>query len=269
MPGAPELSVVVPGYNEAERLPPSLEKVVPWLEDSGREFELILVDDGSRDRTLEVMREWEARHAAIRVVHQRPNRGKGRALATGVAVSRGALVLASDADFSTPIQELPKLEAALRVLVAGGYRVLLPRPATGSRPLCCGRTFFSAGLVVAVCNDFPGRIVDRLVRPYYNAALRRLDEGLASASDMDTTLRLGDTQCGFKLFRGDLARDVFGHLHTDGFAYDVEVLWRARRAGCQVVEVPVVWRHIEDSRVSPFRHSFQILRDVLAMRLRR
>ena len=66
MPGAPELSVVVPGYNEAERLPPSLEKVVPWLEDSGREFELILVDDGSRDRTLEVMREWEARHAAIR-----------------------------------------------------------------------------------------------------------------------------------------------------------------------------------------------------------
>ena len=80
---------------------------------------------------------------------------------------------------------------------------------------------------------------------------------------------LWDTQCGFKLFRGDLARDVFGHLHTDGFAYDVEVLWRARRAGCEVVEVPVVWRHIEDSRVSPFRHSFQILRDVLAMRLRR
>ena len=237
MPGAPELSVVVPGYNEAERLPPSLEKVVPWLEDSGREFELILVDDGSRDRTLEVMREWEARHAAIRVVHQRPNRGKGRALATGVAVSRGALVLASDADFSTPIEELPKLEAALRA----GADV-----AIGSRAR-------------------PGSQIE-VSQPFYRVLGGR---ALNLAIQAVALPGLWDTQCGFKLFRGDLARDVFGHLHTDGFAYDVEVLWRARRAGCEVVEVPVVWRHIEDSRVSPFRHSFQILRDVLAMRLRR
>ena len=237
MPGAPELSVVVPGYNEAERLPRSLEKTVPWLEGLGRPFELVLVDYCSRDRTLEVIREWETRHPGIRVVYPRPNRGKGRALATGVAVSRGALVLVSDADFSTPIEELPKLEAALKA----GADV-----AIGSRAR-------------------PGSQIE-VPQPFYRVlggrALNIAIQGLALPG-------LWDTQCGFKLFRGDLARDVFGRLRTDGFAYDVEVLWRARQAGCTVVEVPVVWRHMEDSRVSPFRHSFQILRDVLAMRLRR
>lgn len=236
VPGAPELSVVVPGYNEAERLPRSLDKVVPWLEGLGRPFELILVDDGSRDSTLEVMRAWEARHRGIRVVYQRPNRGKGRALATGVAVSRGALVLVSDADFSTPIQELPKLEVALTV----GADV-----AIGSRAR-------------------PGSLIE-VPQPFYRVlggrALNVAIQALALPG-------LWDTQCGFKLFRGDLAREVFARLHTDGFAYDVEVLWRARQAGCKVVEVPVVWRHMEDSRVAPFRHSFQILRDVVAMRLR-
>ena len=237
MPGAPELTVVVPGYNEAERLPRSLEKVVPWLEAAGHSFELILVDDGSRDRTLEVMRAWEARNPAIRVVSQRPNRGKGRALASGVSVSRGALVLVSDADFSTPIRELSKLEAALEA----GADV-----AIGSRAR-------------------PGSQIE-IPQPFYRVlggrALNLAIQALALPG-------LWDTQCGFKLFRGDLAREVFGRLHTDGFAYDVEVLWRARQAGCKVAEVPVVWRHMEDSRVSPFRHSFQILRDVLAMRLRR
>lgn len=237
MPGAPELSVVVPGYNEAERLPRSLERVVPWLEDSGRAFELVLVDDGSRDQTLEVMREWEARHRAIRVVYQRPNRGKGRALATGVAVTRGALVLVSDADFSTPIQELDKLEAALQA----GADV-----AIGSRAR-------------------PGSHIE-VPQPFYRVlggrALNIAIQALALPG-------IWDTQCGFKLFRGDLGREVFGSLQTDGFAYDVEVLWRARRHGCRIVEVPVVWRHMEDSRVAPFRHSFQILRDVAALRFRR
>ena len=112
----------------------------------------------------------------------------------------------------------------------------------------------------------PARLADRGSQPFYRVLGGR---ALNLAIQAVALPGLWDTQCGFKLFRGDLARDVFGHLHTDGFAYDVEVLWRARRAGCEVVEVPVVWRHIEDSRVSPFRHSFQILRDVLAMRLRR
>jgi len=236
VPDAPELSVVVPGYNEAERLPRSLGHVLPWLEGSRRRFELILVDDGSRDDTLDVMRDWEAKHPKVRVASQRPNRGKGRALAVGVGVSRGALVLVSDADFSTPIEELPKLEAALAV----GTDV-----AIGSRAR-------------------PGSQIE-VPQPFYRVVGGRV---LNVAIQVLALPGLWDTQCGFKLFRGDLARRVFVELKTDGFAYDVEVLWRARKAGSRVAEVPVVWRHMEDSRVSPFRHSFQILRDVVTMRFR-
>ena len=236
MPDAPELSVVVPGYNEAERLPRSLEHVLPWLEASGRSFELILVDDGSRDGTLEVMRDWESKHPGVRVASQKPNRGKGRALAVGVGISRGRRVLVSDADFSTPIEELPKLEAALEAGTA---------VAIGSRAL-------------------PGSQIE-VPQPFYRVLGGR---ALNLAIQLLALPGLWDTQCGFKLFEGDLARTVFAQLKTDGFAYDVEVLWRARRAGSRIAEIPVVWRHKEDSRVSPFRHSFQILRDVVTMRFR-
>lgn len=236
MPDAPELSVVVPGYNEAERLPRSLEHVLPWLEASGRSFELILVDDGSRDGTLEVMRDWESKHPGVRVASQKPNRGKGRALAVGVGISRGRRVLVSDADFSTPIEELPKLEAALEAGTA---------VAIGSRAL-------------------PGSQIE-VPQPFYRVLGGR---ALNVAIQLLALPGLWDTQCGFKLFEGDLARTVFAQLKTDGFAYDVEVLWRARRAGSRIAEIPVVWRHKEDSRVSPFRHSFQILRDVVTMRFR-
>ena len=229
--------MVIPGYNEAERLPRSLEQVIPWLEQSGKTYEVVLADDGSRDQSLQVMREWGARYPTIRVVSQLPNRGKGRALAIGVAVTRGDLVLTSDADFSTPIEELPKLEAAL----ATGADV-----AIGSRA--------RPGSQIMVPQPFYRVVGGRVL----NVAIQAL-----------ALPGLWDTQCGFKLFRGDLARSVFGQLQTDGFAYDVEVLWRARRAGRRIAEVPVVWRHKEDSRVSPFRHSFQILRDVVAMRFRR
>jgi len=236
LPDAPELSVFVPGYNEAERLPRSLEHVLPWLEASGRSFELILVDDGSRDGTLEVMRDWESKHPGVRVASQKPNRGKGRALAVGVGISRGRRVLVSDADFSTPIEELPKLEAALEAGTA---------VAIGSRAL-------------------PGSQIE-VPQPFYRVLGGR---ALNLAIQLLALPGLWDTQCGFKLFEGDLARTVFAQLKTDGFAYDVEVLWRARRAGSRIAEIPVVWRHKEDSRVSPFRHSFQILRDVVTMRFR-
>jgi dolichyl-phosphate beta-glucosyltransferase len=233
----PQLSVVIPGYNEAERLPRSLEQVLPWLEQSGKTYEVVLVDDGSQDASLEVMRGWEARHPAIRVVYQKPNRGKGRALAIGVEVTHGDLVLTSDADFSTPIDELPKLEAAL----AAGADV-----AIGSRAR-------------------PGAQIE-VPQPLYRVIGGRV---LNVAIQALALPGVWDSQCGFKLFKGDLARTVFGELQTDGFAYDVEVLWRARRGGHRIAEVPVVWRHKEDSRVSPFRHSFEILRDVVAMRFRR
>jgi dolichyl-phosphate beta-glucosyltransferase len=232
---APQISVVIPAFNEEARLPAALAGAIPYLEARKRAYELILVDDGSRDRTLELMREAESCHSSIRVVALERNRGKGRALASGVTASSGELVLISDADFSAPITELPSLEAALE---AGSQVAIASRAVKGARQV----------------EQPPHRVVMGKV---FNLAVQML-----------LLPGLWDTQCGFKLFRGDAARELFGELQTDGFAFDVEILYRARRRGWSISEVPVHWVHSAPTRVAPLRHSAQMLRDVVRIRLR-
>lgn len=231
-----ELSVVVPCFNEAARLPASIASAKAYLTASGREFELILVDDGSRDRTADVIAAAARADGAIRAVTLGRNRGKGRALAEGVTQSRGRLVLVSDADFSSPIDELGKLE---RALDDGADVAIGSRAAPGTREV-----------------DQP--VHRRLVGRAFNAAVRTV-----------LLPDLRDTQCGFKLFRGDVARDLFGRLATDGFAFDVEILYRARRGGYRVSEVPVRWINSADTRVRVFRHSSEMLVDLVRIRLGR
>ncbi len=231
-----DLSVVVPCYNEEERLPAALGIIELYLEQNSHSFELILSNDGSTDGTLSVMRITERRHPYVRVVNITPNQGKGRALAEGVKLSSGDLVLISDADFSTPIAELPKLKQA----IAEGADV-----AIGSRAKKGAREVDQPFHRVFMGKTF-NLIVQALLLP-----------------------GIWDTQCGFKLFKGEVARDLFGRLTTDGFAFDVEVLWRARRAGCQVREIPVRWINSDTTRVAPIRHSAQMLKDVVRLRLGR
>ena len=235
MAGNPELSVIVPAFNESGRLSLTLDNV-SYLERRGS-FELILCDDGSTDDTRALMAAAAARDSRIRVVGYDRNRGKGRAIAEGVAASSGALVLISDTDFSTPITELPKLEAAIRsgADVAIGSRAKRGSQVEVSQPfhrVLMGKTF---NLLVQVV-ILPG---------------------------------LWDTQCGFKLFRGDLARQIFSELRTDGFAYDVEAVYRARRGGRRVVEIPVRWINSEPTRVLAIRHSAHMFVDVFKIRLAR
>jgi dolichyl-phosphate beta-glucosyltransferase len=228
------LSVVVPAYNEEARLPASLVKLETYLEARGLPFELILVDDGSRDGTLRAMREAGAHRSYVKVANLPQNRGKGRALATGVAQSSGELVLVTDADLSTPIEELPKLEARLEdgadVAIASrakrGARIEISQP---PHRVLMGKVF--------------NLIVQALLLP-----------------------GLWDTQCGFKLFRGDLARELFGCMKTDGFGYDVEVLYGARRRRLRIDEVPVRWQHSAPTRVATFRSSVDMLKDVFRIR---
>ncbi len=232
---AVELSVVVPAFNEESRLQIALGEVESHLAAAGRRFELILSDDGSTDGSLQVMREAARVHHYIRVVSVRPNQGKGRAVARGVAHSSGELVLVSDTDFSTPISELPKLEAAIRgggdvAIGSRGKRASQVELAQPPHRMLMGKTF--------------NLVVQALLLP-----------------------GLWDTQCGFKLFRGPVARELFGSLRTAGFAFDVEVLYRARRAGYRVEEVPVRWINSPSTRVAAVRHSSQMLRDVFRMRL--
>ena len=231
-----ELSVVVPCFNEAVRLPGSLEQVAAYLEMQGAAFELLLVDDGSRDSTPQLIREAASADDHVQAVLLAANRGKGRAVAEGVARSRGGMVLISDADFSAPIEEMPKLEAAI---AAGADVAVGSRAKRGAREV-----------------DQP--LHRRLMGKTFNL----LVQGLLLPG-------IWDTQCGFKLFRGDVARELFGRLRTDGFAYDVEILVLARRSGYRISEVPVRWINSSTTRVQTVRHSREMLSDVLHIRLGR
>ncbi|RMH17316.1 MAG: glycosyltransferase family 2 protein [Acidobacteria bacterium] len=228
-PPVPELSVVIPAYNEEKRLGASLERICAYLDGRGEPYEILVADDGSRDATPEVA----ARFAGVRVLRSDVNQGKGAALKRGVLASRGRRVLLTDADLSTPIEELAKLEAA----GAGAEVILGSRAAAGARILKHQPLY----------RELMGKTFNKLIKL---AGVR----GIA------------DTQCGFKLLAGDAARRLFARLHTAGFAYDVELVWLARRHGYKVVEVGVTWIDSPDSRVHPIRHSWAMLREILRFR---
>ncbi len=226
--------MVVPCYNEEQRLPRTVEQIERYLDAKKAPYELILVDDGSADGTRQVMDAAAARHDGVRVEALPRNRGKGRALAVGVASATGDEILLTDADLSTPIEELDKLQAAL----SNGAGV-----AIGSRALRDSRVEVS--------------------QPFYRVLM-----GKAFNLIVQVVLLPGiwDTQCGFKLFRADVAHEVFAGLSTDGFGYDPEVLYRARKHGVKIAEVPVVWRNSAPTKVSPISSSLDMLRHVIRVR---
>ncbi len=235
------LSVVVPALDEAARLPPTLAEIYRYLGSSPGWLpaEVIVVDDGSRDGTPDAAAAVpRPEGVTLGIVRHPRNLGKGAAVRTGFAATAGAAVLLSDADLATPVEELDHLATA-----AGDGAV-----GVGSRAL--DRSLISRRQ--PAYRDLMGRV--------FNLAVRA-----ATLGDIH------DTQCGFKLFPGGLARALAAVQRIDGFAYDVELLVIARSWGYRLVEVPVRWRHVEASRVLPGRHSLQMLGDlaVLWWRVRR
>jgi dolichyl-phosphate beta-glucosyltransferase len=232
----PELSIVVPCYNEEQRLPRTIELIERYLAGTGVSYELILVDDGSSDGTRKIMEAAAGRNAAVRLEALAQNRGKGRALAEGVAAARGAEILVTDADLSTPIEEIDKLRAELD---KGAGVAIASRALKGSRV--------------------------EVSQPIYRVLMGKAFNLLVQAVLLPG---IWDTQCGFKLFRADVAHDVFAALTTDGFGYDPEVLYRAARRGVRIAEVPVVWRNSAPTKVSPIKSSFDMFRHVVRIRFR-
>lgn len=229
-----QISVVVPAFNESRRLKATLESIVSYLSARGGEFEVLVVDDGSDDDTAALAEGFASR--GVRVLRHAGNRGKGAALRTGVAVSRGEWVLLCDADLATPIEELQALRArADEADVIAGSRAVSDADIVRRQP------FYREAM---------GRL--------FNLWLRLL--GLTD---------LGDTQCGFKLLRGDVARRLFECLTIERFAWDVELLQLARAEGLRVVEVGVVWRHEPESKVHALRDSWRMLLDSLRLWRRR
>jgi len=229
-----ELSVIVPAYNEEGRLAPGLRQALEYLARRGEPYELLVVDDGSRDATSQVAEAFATQ--GVRVVRHERNRGKGAAVRTGLLASRGRKVLISDADFSTPIEEIEKLERSLQ----DGTPLVIGSRGLADSQIRQRQPFY---------REMMGRTFNRLIRMFGVRGIR-------------------DTQCGFKLARGEEGRRIASELKIEGFAWDVEMIWLARRRGYEIAEVGVVWVNSPDSRVDPIRSSFSMLRDVITMRLR-
>lgn len=227
------LSVVIPAYNETARLEPTLRRVIDYCRAHCPDFEILVVDDGSTDGTPDLVERIAAAERGVKLIALGANRGKGAAVRSGMLAARGREVLFSDADLATPIEELDKLRQRL----ADGCDI-----AIGSRA--------APGADIRVrqhpMRELMGRTFNLMVRVAALGGIR-------------------DTQCGFKLFRRDAARDLFGRARLDGFAFDVEVLWLAR-GRYQVAEVPVVWSHVDDSKVSPGGDAARMFVDLLRIR---
>ena len=228
------ISIVIPAYNEEGRLPVTLEAVLRYLEAKGwASVEVLVVDDGSTDGTAAVA---ERAGAPVRLLRNPGNRGKGYAIRHGMLEATGDWVLFSDADLSAPIEELDKLmEAAERE----GAQV-----AIGSRAL--NRALI--GVHQSVFRENAGRIFNLIMR-------------------IVVGLPFWDTQCGFKLFRREAAREIFRRQRLDGFGFDVEALFIARKLGFKTIEVPVRWSHSEGTKVSMIRDSLNMFLDLVRVRL--
>jgi dolichyl-phosphate beta-glucosyltransferase len=234
-PGRVSWSVVIPAFNEVQRLPRYLDEIITYFESRGEPYEVIVVDDGSRDGTADRVRE-VAGAAPVRVIPLAGNEGKGAAVRHGMLAAVGAYRMFADADGATPISELKRLEAAL----AAGADV-----AIGSR------TVREPGVSVVARSHrvLAGRL--------FNSLVARL--GLPD---------VGDSQCGFKAFTARAAEMIFGHLRTRGFGFDVELLMLARWYGLRVTEVAVNWSDKPGSKVGVLKTGPGMLWEIVRARVR-
>lgn len=229
------LSIVVPAYNEEARLAPSLEKIYGYLRAQPYRYELIVVSDGSRDGTARVAQEWKPSDCPLIVIDRKENRGKGYTVREGAASATGRIVLFSDADLSTPIEDTAKLLPYFQE----GYDMVI-----GSRSLK------------------QSEIVVR--QPFHRQLMGRVFNGLVRFLAVPG---IADTQCGFKAFSRKAIEEIFPRCLVDGFSFDVEMLFLARKLGLRVKEVPIRWVDSPSSTVSPIRDSLRMLKEIFQVRL--
>lgn len=234
--GRPHLSVVIPAYNEAERLPPTLDRIAEYFAAQGVDYEVVVSDDGSVDETARIAEE-RLRRGRDRVLTQTENRGKGAAVRAGVSAARGRWVLLCDADLSTPIEEYEKLTAVAR---------------DHDRDIVIG----SRGLAESDIEERQS-FVRQCMGKTFNVILRAM-----------TSLPFKDTQCGFKLMDRARVKPLFDLMVVDRFAFDVELLLLAQRFKLSVEELPIIWRNKEKSRVNMLLDPPNMLLDVARVRWR-
>jgi glycosyltransferase involved in cell wall biosynthesis len=231
---SPILSIVIPAYNEAARIESALERVLACVAERHWDAEVLVVDDGSTDATPAIVQRWMQTHPNLQLIRNDGNRGKGYSVRNGLLQARGQVVMFTDADLSSPIEEAERLFAALDAGadVAIGSRWLDKQRQTIHQPLY--RRFF-------------GRC--------FNAVTRKV-----------MGLPYKDTQCGFKAFKRDAAQVIFRLQTIERWGFDPEILFIARKLGYKIVEVPVTWGHDERSRISYLKDGTQMLQEMAQIR---
>jgi glycosyltransferase involved in cell wall biosynthesis len=230
----PNYSIVIPAYNEGARLGATLEKVLAYVHAQGWDAEVIVVNDGSRDNTAEIVRAFAAKNSTLRLIENPGNRGKGYSVRNGMLNARGRIVLFSDADLSSPIEEAPKLFQALDAGadVAIGSRWLRAETQTQRQPL--HRQLF-------------GRVFNLLLR-------------------VTLGLPFKDTQCGFKAFKQSAVRAIFPLQKIERWGFDPEILFLVRKFGFKVQEVSVAWGHSGGTRINPLIDGGRMFLEMLHIR---
>jgi dolichyl-phosphate beta-glucosyltransferase len=230
----PIYTIIIPAYNESARLGATLEKVLGYVHAQAWNAEVIVVNDGSRDNTAEIVRNFAEKDPSLRLIENPGNRGKGYSVRNGMLHARGRILLFSDADLSSPIEEAPKLLRALDdgADVAIGSRWLRAETQTQRQSLY--RQLF-------------GRVFNLLLR-------------------ITLGLRFKDTQCGFKAFNQPAAQAIFPPQKIEGWGFDPEILFLARKLGFQVKEVPVAWGHSGGTRIHPLIDGSRMFLEMLRIR---
>jgi len=231
------LSVVIPAFNEEDRLGSTLDAILQYLHSQQYSFEIILVDDGSRDRTIEVATTKAANfpHTHFRIIKNASNHGKGYVVRQGMLAAKGSFVLFCDADLATPIETL----STMLPLAETDYDIVFASRAM-NRDLISNRQ--------PLFREISGKVINFLVQMLYLPGIK-------------------DSQCGFKLFRKNAAQVVFTLQKINGWVFDIEALWLAKKLGFTYKEVPAPWKHVPDSRVkTSFLTIIKIFTDLLAIR---
>jgi len=231
----PYLSVIIPAYNEEDRLLSTLSRIDEYLREQPYRYELIVVSDGSRDGTARVAMEWRPDGCPLKVIDRKENRGKGYSVREGTELAEGEYILFSDADLSTPIEEVVKFLP----LLEGGTDIVI-----GSRSLG------DSEVVVH--------------QPFYREMMGRIFNGMVQFLAVKGII---DTQCGFKSFSRRAVEKIFPRCLIEGFAFDVEILFLARKLGLSVKEIPVRWFNAPGSSINPIRDSLAMFREICQIRL--
>ncbi|OGL54703.1 MAG: hypothetical protein A3C43_00115, partial [Candidatus Schekmanbacteria bacterium RIFCSPHIGHO2_02_FULL_38_11] len=226
--------VIIPAFNEENRIFKSLDAIDTYLSSKNLRYEIIVVDDGSNDNTPSIVKAFCKTHARAFYTTYGKNMGKGYAVRQGVNISKGYFVLFSDADLSTPIEEIEKLIKAIK----SGYDISIGSRALSDSEIIISQPFYRKTI---------GKIFNILVRLLIFGGIK-------------------DTQCGFKCFTGTAVKKIFSKCRINGFSFDVEALFIGKKLGFKIMDIPIQWINSPESRVHPIKHSLAMIKELLQIR---